>query len=54
MDLGKKETPAQNRLFELVMNHPDADGGASVRAPLTEEIRTTLESVISEYLKNFS
>ena len=52
IDLGR-ETPAQAELFRLVMNHPDADAGASVRAPLTEEIQRAFLSVLAEHTEVF-
>jgi hypothetical protein len=53
MDLGKASTAAQDKLFALVMNHPDAIAAGAVRAPMTPEIASAFVTVVDEHLKTF-
>lgn len=53
MDLGKKPTPAQDTLFALVMNHPEADAAGAVRAPMTQEIADAFVAVVQEEAHKF-
>jgi len=45
------ETPSQDELFKLVMNHPEAVVAGAVRAPVTEEIAAAVETVVSEEIR---
>ena len=47
VDLGK-ETPAQQLLFQLVMNHPEAVAQGHVIAPVTPEIAEAFEAIVHE------
>lgn len=53
VELGKKETQAQSKLFELVANHPDTDAGATMRGPVTDEIGDAFVAVLHEEVAKF-
>lgn len=51
LDLPQSPTEAQDELFRLVMNHPEAAAAGAVRAPLSPEIARAVALVVQEELQ---